>query len=37
MDACGENRDRPSTLFVGGYSRQHRRRAEALDAIASLG
>lgn len=37
MDAYAANRDRPiDILFVGGYSRHHRRRAEFLAAIAQL-
>lgn len=38
MDTYAENRDRPiDVLFVGGYSRHHRRRAEVLEAVADLG
>lgn len=35
MDAYAANTDRPiDVLFVGGYSRHHRKRAEALEAVA---
>jgi hypothetical protein len=37
MDAYAHNEDRPiDILFVGGYSRHHRRRAEVLEAVARL-
>lgn len=37
MDRFAENTDRPiDVIFVGGYSRHHVRRAETLNAIASL-
>jgi len=37
MDRYAANADRPiDVLFVGGYSRHHRRRAELLEAIAGL-
>jgi hypothetical protein len=37
MDRFAENSERPiDVLFVGGYSRHHTRRAEILNAIASL-
>ena len=37
MDAYAANTDRPiDVLFVGGYSRHHRRRAHILEAIAAL-
>lgn len=36
MDGFASNTDRPvDVLFVGGYSRHHRRRAQLLEAIAS--
>jgi hypothetical protein len=36
MDAYADNTGRPiDVLFVGGYSRHHRRRAELLEAIAA--
>jgi hypothetical protein len=35
MDRYAENTERPiDVLFVGGYSRHHRRRAEVLEAVA---
>lgn len=35
MDAYAANADRPiDVLFVGGYSRHHRKRAEVLEAVA---
>lgn len=35
MDAYAANTDRPiDVLFVGGYSRHHRKRAETLEAVA---
>ena len=38
MDAYAANVDRPvDVLFVGGYSRHHRRRAEVLEAVAAQG
>ncbi len=38
MDEFASNEDRPiDVLFVGGYSRHHRRRAQVLEAIARLG
>lgn len=38
MDAYAVNTDRPiDVLFVGGYTRHHRRRAELLEAVAGLG
>lgn len=38
MDVYAQNAERPiDVLFVGGYSRHHRRRAEVLDAVASRG
>ena len=38
MDAFAANRDRPiDVLFVGGYTRHHRRRAELLEAVSILG
>ena len=37
MDAYAENTERPiDVLFVGGYTRHHRRRAELLEAVATL-
>ena len=37
MDAYAVNTDRPiDVLFVGGYTRHHRRRAELLEAVAGL-
>ena len=37
MDAVADNADRPADIiFVGGYSRHHRRRADLLEAAASL-
>ena len=37
MNSYAENQFRPvDILFVGGYSRHHRRRAEILEAVASL-
>ena len=37
MDKYASNSDRPiDVLFVGGYSRHHRRRAEVLEAVAGL-
>jgi hypothetical protein len=37
MDSYAANEERPiDVLFVGGYSRHHRRRAEVLEAVASL-
>ncbi|TAV97372.1 glycosyltransferase family 1 protein [Rhizobium ruizarguesonis] len=37
MDSYSENRDRPiDVLFVGGYSRHHRRRAEILEAVSAI-
>ena len=37
MDDYASNLDRPiDVLFVGGYSRHHRRRAEVLEAVAAL-
>ena len=37
MDAYADNTDRPiDVLFVGGYTRHHRRRAELLEAVAGL-
>lgn len=37
MDPYADNTDRPiDVLFVGGYSRHHRRRAEVLESVASL-
>ena len=37
MDTFATNRERPiDILFVGGYTRHHRKRAELLDAVASL-
>jgi hypothetical protein len=36
MDTYAANTDRPiDVLFVGGYSRHHRRRAEVLEAVAN--
>lgn len=36
MDRYASNTDRPiDVLFVGGYSRHHRRRAEVLEAVAA--
>lgn len=36
-DSYGQNSDRPiDVMFVGGYSRHHRRRAEILEAVAGL-
>lgn len=38
MDAYAANVDRPvDVLFVGGYSRHHRRRAEVLEAVSAQG
>jgi hypothetical protein len=38
MDEFAANADRPTDLiFVGGYTRHHRRRAELLEALARLG
>ncbi len=38
MDEFASNEDRPiDVLFVGGYSRHHRRRAQVLEAVARLG
>lgn len=38
MDRYAANADRQvDVLFVGGFSRHHRRRAEVLEAVASLG
>ena len=38
MDAYATNTERPiDVLFVGGYSRHHRQRAEVLDAVAARG
>ncbi len=37
MDAYAANTDRPiDVLFVGGYSRHHRRRAQVLETVAGL-
>lgn len=37
LDAYAANTDRPiDVLFVGGYSRHHRRRAAVLEAVAAL-
>ena len=37
MDAYAARQDRPvDILFAGGYSRHHRRRAELLEAVASM-
>jgi len=37
MDAYAANTDRPvDVLFVGGYSRHHRRRAKVLEAVAGM-
>lgn len=37
MDRFAANEDRPvDVLFVGGYTRHHRRRAELLEAVADL-
>jgi hypothetical protein len=37
MDSYANNEQRPiDVLFVGGYSRHHRRRAEVLEAVARL-
>ncbi|MBB2841094.1 UNVERIFIED_ORG: hypothetical protein GGE64_004874 [Rhizobium etli] len=37
MDSYAENRNRPiDVLFVGGYSRHHRRRAEILEAVSAI-
>ena len=37
MDAFAVNRERPiDVVFVGGYSRHHKRRAEILSAVAAL-
>ncbi|MBY5410126.1 glycosyltransferase [Rhizobium leguminosarum] len=37
MNSYAENRDRPiDVLFVGGYSRHHRRRAEILQAVSAI-
>ena len=37
MDRFAQNTDRPiDLLFVGGYSRHHRRRAEVLETVAAL-
>ncbi len=37
MNSFAENEDRPiDVLFVGGYTRHHRRRAELLEAVAAL-
>ena len=38
MDRYATNTERPiDVLFVGGYSRHHQRRAEVLEAVASMG
>ena len=38
MDKYATNRVRPTdVLFVGGYSRHHRRRSQVLEAVAGLG
>ena len=38
MDPFAANRERPiDVLFVGGYTRHHRKRAELLEAVAALG
>jgi hypothetical protein len=38
MDRYAANTERPiDVLFVGGYSRHHRRRAEVLEAVAAQG
>jgi hypothetical protein len=38
MDEFASNEERPiDVLFVGGYSRHHRRRAQVLEAVARLG
>ena len=38
MDTFAANRERPiDVLFVGGYTRHHRKRAELLEAVATLG
>jgi hypothetical protein len=37
MDSYAANTDRPiDVLFVGGYSRHHRKRAEVLEAVSEL-
>lgn len=37
MDPYADNRERPvDVLFVGGYTRHHRQRAEVLEAVARL-
>jgi hypothetical protein len=37
MDAYAANSERPvDVLFIGGYTRHHRRRAEVLEAVAAL-
>jgi len=37
MDAYATNTDRPvDVLFIGGYTRHHRRRAEVLETVATL-
>ncbi len=37
MDVFADNTDRPiDVLFVGGYSRHHRRRAQLLDVVAGM-
>lgn len=38
MDSFAANQERPvDVLFVGGYTRHHRKRAELLEVVASLG